>query len=211
MTCNPFELTNLTAINDTSVSFDEFVVYDIKRVMSVGKLQIDKFRYELLVLAKVAVSGVITIMGNTTQNKSKDVSLTTQMITKVRAANITRENLVAMLFESEYVNTAQSIYNNSGTLYHGTKSDILKRFEQSTLFPTPSEYSAVVVDLSGIIKVKAGAACSTFNEFASVVYNHIIYLGDRFQSIDIIANRYFEDLGTNVVVNNHIRPHSINQ
>ena len=31
------------------------------------------------------------------------------MITKLRATNITRENLVAMLFESEFFNTAQSI------------------------------------------------------------------------------------------------------
>ena len=46
----------------------------------------------------------------------------------------------------------------------------------------PSEYSALVVDLSVIIKMKAGAACSTFNEFASVVYNHIIYLGDGFNA-----------------------------
>ena len=76
----------------------------------------------------------------------------------------------------------------------------------------PSEYSALVVDLSVImrsqkvlrpsnllqntsviIKMKEGAACSTFNEFASVVYNHIIYLGNGFQRIDVIVDRYFED------------------
>ena len=130
MTCNPFEQTNLSAINDTSVRFDEFVVNDIKRVVS-GKLQFDKFWYERLILPKVAVSDVIkknnlNLMGNIThKNKSKDVSLITQMITKLRAANITRENLVAMLFESEFFNTAQSTSNDSRTLHFealGTKS-----------------------------------------------------------------------------------------
>ena len=78
-------------------------------------------------------------------------------------------------------------------LYHGTKSDILKQFEasQRPTFESMVE-KAIVIDLSFIIKAKAASPCSTFNEFASIVFQHIMELAKQYNRCDIVAGRYFQ-------------------
>ena len=58
-----------------------------------------------------------------------DPSLT-QPITRLKTANVPRENLVTTLFKSEIFRIVLSISTDGRTLFHATKSDILKLLEK---------------------------------------------------------------------------------
>ena len=167
-------------------------------------------------------------MGNAAiTSLSKDPTLTPAMVTKLRAACIARKKHAETFFQSEIFGIAKSISTDSRSLYHGSKSDILKRFEKE---PQPKIHgivphqlqiyrrqlsksdilkrfekktqpkihgnsSALVVDLSKIVKIIGQQTFRTFKEFATNVYKHMMSLGVEFKAerIDIVADRYFEN------------------
>ena len=68
-TCNPFELGELTRINDTSVRFDPRIIADTKLLESNGEQQFNTFWNDRLIYSKAPVSDTITknnfcLMGN---------------------------------------------------------------------------------------------------------------------------------------------------
>ena len=116
--------------------------------------------------------------------------LTPAMVTKLRAACIAET-----FFQSEIFGIAKSISTDSRSLYHGSKSDILKRFEKETQPKIHGNNSALVVDLSVVLKIIGQQTFRTFKEFATNVYKHMMSLGVEFNAerIDIVADRYFKN------------------
>ena len=111
-------------------------------------------------------------------------------MTKLRAAISYRREHVKLLFKTEIFATSQSLAADSNTLYHGTKSDILKRFSQISS-PEPSISSAILIELSPILRLDFNA--DTFLSFSLKVYRHIIDLGKMYDRIDVICDRYFDN------------------
>ena len=66
---------------------------------------------------------------------AKYPTLTQAMVTKLRAACVVRQNLSTKFFQSRVIWLAQSISTDSRSLYHGTKSHILKRFDKGKQLP----------------------------------------------------------------------------
>ena len=52
-----------------------------------------------------------------------------------------------MLFQSEVFSTAQSLSVDEKSLYHGTKADLLKRFEKVAP-PVSSSNATIIIELS---------------------------------------------------------------
>ena len=124
--------------------------------------------------------------------KEKDPTLATVMAVKLRSAYLFRTEQVKELFKHEFFGIAQSISDGRHNLYHGTKSEITKRFEESEKIITNiSTKNAIVIELSAIIKAKAKSLCSTFNGFAEEVYASIMFLAKGYERWDVVTDRYF--------------------
>ena len=91
------------------------------------------------------------------------------MVTKLRAACVATQKHAETFFQSELFGKSQSISTDSRSLYHGSKSDILKRFEKETQPKIHGNNSALVVDLSVILKIIGQQTFRTFKEFATKV------------------------------------------
>ena len=124
--------------------------------------------------------------------KEKDPTLATVMTVKLRSAYLFRTEQVKELFKHEFFGIAQSISDGRHNLYHGTKSEITKRFEESEKIITNiSTKNAIVIELSAIIKAKAKSLCSTFNGFAEEVYASIMFLAKGYERCYVVTDRYF--------------------
>ena len=116
------------------------------------------------------------------------------MIRKLRSAYQHRRDHVSELFKNEIFCIAQSISEDSVSLYHGQKSDILKRLSKSDVpKPVNKNSAGLVSDLSGIINAKANMAFSSFQEFGDKLYQHIVSLGRGYGRIDIVCDTYFTE------------------
>ena len=94
-------------------------------------------------------------------------------------------------FETGILGISQSLSVNNDELYHGMKSYILKRFD-STIKPCiPSTDSCIIIELSVLIKSNDRISVTTFNDYADFMLKQLLKLGDGFERIDIIADRYF--------------------
>ena len=135
--CNPFDLSFLTAINNTNITFPEEVSQTTLSICDAGEEQFQQFWNDRLIQVKIPINATIKcykfkLPGKLqTSNNAKYPPLNQSMITKLRSACNYRNCLVLDLFTSEIFGVAQSISENSIQLYHGTKSDILKRFRVS--------------------------------------------------------------------------------
>ena len=201
LTCNPFELCELTRIDDTSVIFDPVITGDIKLLAEKGEQQFETFWNDRLIYAKVAISDTVKknklhmMSDAAATSQPKDPTLTQAMVTKLRAACAVRQHHATIFFQSEIFGIAQSISTDSRSLYHGNKSDILKRFEKETQLPIHERNAALIIDLSVIVQIMAQQKCTTFKEFSRKIYRYIMNLAteSKVERIDIVADRYFED------------------
>ena len=124
--------------------------------------------------------------------KEKDPTLATVMTVNLRSAYLFRTEQVKELCKHEFFGIAQSISDERHNLYHGTKSEITKRFEGSEKIITNiSTKNAIVIELSVIIKAKTKSLCSTFNGFAEEVYASIMFLAKGYERYDVVTDRYF--------------------
>ena len=119
-----------------------------------------------------------------------DKCLNMPFFTELRAAITYRRDHVQMLFKTEIFGTSQCLSVNNKTLYHGTKSNILRRFEKADC-PEVSPSSAIIIELSAILRCDFYA--KTFVDFAYKIYNYIIDLWQEYDRIDVVCDRYFEN------------------
>ena len=95
------------------------------------------------------------------------------MYTKTAAAAYRKEK-AGELFKREILNITQSISLDEDLIYHGTKSDILKKFYKCHIPVVHScSNSAIIIELSAIIYFMASVNAKTFHDSATKVYKHI--------------------------------------
>ena len=105
-----------------------------------------------------------------------------------------RKDLALQVFEGEVMNIPQSLTPDGVSLYHGTKSDITKRFTSEESLMEHDGKSALVIEMSPVIRAKSislGIEC--FSDFAVIIYNHIMKLSHGYDRVDLVFDRYFED------------------
>ena len=186
-TYSPFELSEITRIDDTSVRFDPRIIADTKLLESNGEQQFNMFWNDRLIYSKAPVSDTIKknnfcLMGNAAiTSLPKDPMLIQAMVTKLRATYVARQKHAEISFQSEMFGIVQIISTDSRSLYHGSKSDILKGFKNETQPKMHENNSALIVDLSVIVKKIGQQTFRTFKELATNMYKHIMSLGVEFK------------------------------
>lgn len=111
----------------------------------------------------------------------------------MRSAYKFRKDATTELFKNEIFGVAQCISQDSISLYHGVKSDILKRLP-TVLKPTSMQCdSSLTIDLSGIINAKANMNFTTFKELADYLYSYILSIRNDSERCDVVCDRYFHD------------------
>ena len=80
-------------------------------------------------------------------------------------------------------------------MYHSQKSQLLKRFDKTVTIPQFTEVipSAIIIELSAVVQIKASCDAETFHEFSLIIYYYILELSTDFSRIDIVADQYFQD------------------
>ena len=170
----------------------------MKGLPELGENQFKQFWEKRLVTAEVPISDEIKKnqirlpkhMLDRKDYSEKDAILTTKTLSYLRSAYEFRKDEVKELFCSEIFGIAQSISLHSTQLYNGTKSEIARRFTTTSVKTRESKYG-IVIELSPIIQSKQVNNCSTFDDFARVVYNHIVFLSRGYDRCDVVADRYF--------------------
>ena len=197
---NPFSVQTMSPIDNLGVIYDNEVSENIKNIQQIGETQFNEFFYERLVLVRKPVDGVIKannikLPGYEGEQKSKkECALTTTMMSKLRSCYEYRRENVYDTFKYELFGIAQSIADGELNLYHGKKSDILKRLEPTNKLPTIAmdRENAIVIELSAVIQAKANSKCTTFNDFASILFFFIMGFAKQYHRCEIIADRYFQ-------------------
>ena len=101
-----------------------------------------------------------------------------------------REEQVKRVFSNEVTNFPSAL-TEGGSMYHSSKSDLLKRFKQIlevTLEPPLEEKNAMVVDLSVAVNTLSNRQSikpKTFGEFSECVFVELNNLSRRSARIDI--------------------------
>ena len=158
-----------TPINNTTIHFNDGVSENIRLIPEIGEEQFLTFWTERLILAKEPINkkikeNKIVLPGRNLSHMiaKKDQVLTPSIISRMRSAYKFRNDATTELFQNEIFGVAQSISQDSMSLYHGVKTDLLKGLS-TAVKPINIQYnSSLTIDLSGIINVKANMNFPTF-------------------------------------------------
>ena len=199
MHCNPFEMDKLSAINNTSHYFDNKVYSDLSTLQQKGEEQSQEFIKHRLINPKIPVDAKITknrhiLPGHSpkTTRAVESNTLTSSEITKLRSCISYRRDVAMKVFATEILGVSQCLSITNDEQYHGTKSDIIKRFELTTKPDTEISKSCIIIDLSVVIKSNASVNVETFNDYAALILKRVLVLGDGFDRIDVVTDRYFK-------------------
>ena len=170
MHCNPFEMQTLTAINNPSISFAQNVFSDISKVELRGKEQLLDFVKHRLLEPSVSIDTKITknqlaLPGHKEKawkSSAPTTNLNNSLMTKLRSCISYRRNEVIKVFDSEILGVSQCLSLNNEELYHGSKSDLLKRFDSSPKPCISTSDSSIIIELSVSIKSNARISVATF-------------------------------------------------
>ena len=95
------------------------------------------------------------------------------------------------VFDFEIFVVSQCLSLNTEELYHGSKSDLLIRFDTSQKPCISTNDSSIIIELNILIKSNAHINVTTFNDYASFILKKIVGIANDFSGIDVIADRYF--------------------
>ena len=116
------------------------------------------------------------------------------VINTMKSACEHRAQMAVELFEGEIMNIQHCLTPDSVSLYHGNKADIAKRLNSEELLPEQDGKSAIILEMSPIIRA---ASCSTgienFSDFAVIIYHHVAKLSHGYDRFDLIFDRYFQE------------------
>ena len=197
---NPFQRTDLTVIDNTGIMFDENIYYNISRLESTGTAQLNSYIQKRLILSTTPLKTKITLNsfilpGDAKSKKPRgslvDKRLSNSFLLKLRAAITYRRDQAKLLFQTEVFNVAQSLSVNTTSLYHGTKSSLLQRFKKSAAPYMEKSTSAIIIELSPILRIDFSA--DTFADFAYKLYVHVMNIAEGYHRVDIICDRYFDE------------------
>ena len=182
--------------------YDHEIESNIKNIADIVQRQFECYFEERLIKAKTPIDATIKSNSlrlpgkNFTVKKSKvEQSLTAAIISKIKSSYQFRREEVCNLFKEELFQRAHSISEDENTLYHGTKSDILKRLN-STEKPNlnPENRNAIIFDLSAIMGSKSKSNCLTFDDFANYIHRIIMLMSKTYERFEIVEDRYFEEV-----------------
>ena len=148
---------------------------------------------QLPITAKISLNHFILLSDDSSKSKKKYTrakGMTTGFLNKLRSAITYRRSAARQLFATELFGTSQCFSIDEETLYHGTKSDILKRFE-TTQPMQPQSKSVILIELSPLLRRNFNA--DTFLTYAQRLYYFILDMGRDYDRIDIICERYIEN------------------
>ena len=197
--CNPFELNDLSKINNFDVRYGKEVNETLTSLQGKGELQFLNFFENRLVKGKEAINDPIKknfllVPSKVEEKHKKEVNkmiYSTNSLTKLREAIHLRSYHSKQLFATEIFGVAQSLAGNSETLYHGTKSDILKCFSSHNDVVIDKFDSAIIHDLSILVKSQYVDNIKTFNEPSKHLYSRIAKISEGYKRCDVVADRYF--------------------
>ena len=204
---NPFVLSDLTVINNTDMVFEDNVYCNLAQLLKTGEKQLHLFIDDRLILSKQTLSAKITLnhfqlpgFKSTKKHASSvDKRLNFAFITKLRSAVTYRSEHAKLLFSSEVYDYCQSLSEDGSDLYHGVKSNILYRFEQVTNRNEISSSAALLIGLSPMFR--SDTHSDTSEEFARPLSNNIKELSSGYSRVDIICDRYFNNILKNLTRN----------
>ena len=131
-----FNTAKLTAVNNANISFNDEIAANIRLIPRIGNGQFENVWTDRLILTKISVKKTIKSnnlkllrITDNCKDKKIDPVLNSSMIANLLSASYHRLEKVKQLFESEVFGIAQNICLDSRTIYHGKKSEVLRRIE----------------------------------------------------------------------------------
>ena len=121
------------------------------------------------------------------------------ILNKIRESIRVRTEQANELFKTELFDVAQSIAENADSLYHSSKSDILKCFptcNYESATDSKNSDSAIIIDLPLFTKSHAINKNTTFLEFADSLRKRILNENSSCLRCDVIADRIADILRT---------------
>ena len=102
-------------------------------------------------------------------------------------------NMATTIFNHEILNIPQSLCTNNISMYHGAKSDILKKFSRNCNSQVP--LYAIIIEMTPVIRAKCSnfGDISCFSDLATLLFHHIENLGSTFARVDLIFEGFSED------------------
>ena len=158
---NPFLKEKLKRVNNSKIHFPDKSVEIVKAMEKKGEEDVTSFITDRLVSGTLSIcepikSNAYDLWNESPSKKEKLPYLPSKaVLNKMKSACEHRSRMALELFEGEIMNIPHSLSPDGVSLYHGTKSDIAKRFDSDETVPEKEEKSALVLELSPIIREKA--------------------------------------------------------
>ena len=112
------------------------------------------------------------------------------VLSKIREAAHYRPEHIRSAFSQELFGVSQCIARTSMSLYHGQKSDILRKFSWVKEITVPKNF-AIIFYLSLLTKSHLIKPGSTFFDFAISMQRRIYHLSKEYSRCDVISDKYF--------------------
>ena len=114
------------------------------------------------------------------------------MMEKLKDAAKYRESEVETALDGEVFGICQPLAKNQYTLYHGTKSHVVKSFISSQSPSIDKMSGGIIIELSQLFRKTRDSWVKTFEDYAKFIYQDIMKTAQSFHRCDIIADQYFE-------------------
>ena len=108
-----------------------------------------------------------------------------------------RPEIAKIVFGNEILNSLQSLGKSYNTMYHGSKSELTKRFSKYSInkISKNAEKSAIIIEMFPLIRAKCSqkARITCVSDLTIILYYEIMRLGFDYNRIAIIFGCYFDD------------------
>ena len=175
-------MKDLAKINNTEVRYGKDVDDALSSLGNIGKLQFLNFFENRSIKGKEAINDTIKnnlliLPGKVTEkdkNEKDRMNNSVTTLTKLREAIHNRPSSTKDLFATEIFNVAQSLPENCETLYHGSKSDVLKCFVSQKELSINKCDSAILHYLSILVESQYVDTIKTFSDLSKRLYSPIM-------------------------------------
>ena len=188
-------------IDNINTYFDDRVEVDLRKLLQEGEKQAETFWNDRLVKRLISIDAPIEKNDFFIPGRYKDQKVDKEQklvysntaLTKLSIATEVRLEIASKVFESELYGVAQSLAQTTRKLYHGNKAVILEKCESCKFVEVaPLQASAVVIELSPLLRTQNFNSDMTFKDLAKALYDRIMVLAKGYQRCDVVADRYFQ-------------------
>ena len=193
----------MNLVNISNASYDEETRKSLKLLISNGKEQFQMFLDERIIDRNMSIDALIKknnyklprTTNDAVKAEIKKLIYAPSILNKIRESIRVKTEQANELFKTELFDVTQSIAKNADSLYHSSKSDILKRFptcNYESATGSKTNYSSEIIDLSLFTKSHAINE-NTFLEFADSRRKRILNESSSCSRCDVIAHQYFKN------------------